>query len=193
MNAQKLCVKLYLKDPAQLHGVKLVPVFQSWIQLHAVENHLAIDVADYEHVPDGPGTVLVTLEANFSLDNGGGRPGLLYQRKQPLEGGFEERLAAVFRATLQAAARLEEYPGLAFATDEISFRIADRLLAPNTAETFAQVKPGLEAFLGKLLGAGKFTLEYKSSPRKLFEVTINAAGAPSVAKLLERFASPVSA
>src|SRR3954471_18699475 len=96
MNAQKLCVKLFLKDPAQLHGVKLVPVFQSWIQMHAVEDHLAIDVADYEHVPDGPGTVLVTHEANFSLDNGGGRPGLLYQRKQPLPGTFGDRLATIF-------------------------------------------------------------------------------------------------
>src|SRR5439155_26999201 len=84
MNAQKLCIKLFLKDPAQLHGVKLVPIFQSWIQMHAIEDHLAIDVADYEHVPDGPGTVLVTHEANFALDNTGGRPGLLYQRKQQI-------------------------------------------------------------------------------------------------------------
>jgi hypothetical protein len=193
MNAQKLCVKLFLKDPAQLHGLKLVPVFQSWIQLHAIEDHLAIDVADYEHVPDGPGTVLVTHEANFSLDSGGGRPGLLYQRKQPLASSFGERLAAVFRAVLQAAARLEENPGLAFRTDEISFRIADRLLAPNTAETFAAVKPELEAFLRKLLGSASFQLEHKASAEKLFEVGIKSTATASISDLLGRLSSFVSA
>src|SRR4051794_21881369 len=184
MQAQKLCVKLFLKDPAQLHGLKLVPVFQSWIQMHAVEDHLAIDVADYEHVPDGPGTVLVTHEANFSLDNGGGRPGLLYQRKQPLPGGFGGRLGTIFSATLQGAARLEENPGLEFRTDEISLRIADRLLAPNTAETFATVKPELEAFLRKLLGSASFQLEHKASADKLFEVGIKSATTASVSDLL---------
>jgi hypothetical protein len=194
MQAQKLCLKLFLKDPAQLHGVKLVPIFQSWIQMHAVEDHLAIDVADYEHVPDGPGTVLVTHEANFSLDNGGGRPGLLYQRKQPLPGTFGERLAAVFRYTLQGAARLEENPGLAFRTDEISFRIADRLLAPNTPETFASVKLELEAFLLKLLGpSAAFHLEHNPCPRTLFEVTIKSATSASVSDLLTRLGSAVSA
>jgi hypothetical protein len=193
MNSQKLCLKLFLKDPAQLHGVKLVPVFQSWIQLHAVEDHLAIDVADYEHVPDGPGTVLVTHEANFALDSIGGRPGLLYQRKQPLPGTFGERLAPIFRATLQAAARLQENPGLAFRTDELSFRIADRLLAPNTPETFATIKPELEGFLRNVLGWTTFQLEHKPDPRRLFEVAIKTGTSANIADLLARLETPVSA
>jgi hypothetical protein len=193
MTSQKLCVKLFLKDPAQLHGVKLVPVFQSWIQMHAVEDHLAIDVADYEHVPDGPGTVLVTHEANFALDSTGGRPGLLYQRKQPLPGAFGQRLAPIFRAALQAAARLQENPGLAFRTDEIAFRIADRLLAPNTPETFAAVTPELENFLRKLLGSTPFQLEHRPSPRTLFEVTINSTTSASVSDLLAKLSSPAIA
>ena len=192
MNSQKLCVKLFLKDPAQLHGVKLVPVFQSWIQMHAVEDHLAIDVADYEHVPGGPGTVLVTHEANFALDSTGGRPGLLYQRKQPLPGTFGQRLAPVFRAALHGAARLHENPGLALRTDEIAFRIADRLLAPNTPETFAAVKTDLEAFLRKLLGSTTFQLEHNPSPRTLFEVAIKTGTSASIADLLARLEAPVS-
>jgi hypothetical protein len=193
MNAQKLCLKLFLKDPAQLHGIKLMPVFQSWIQMHAVEDHLAIDVADYDHVPDGPGTVLVTHEANFALDSTGGKPGLLYQRKQPLPGTFGQRLAPIFRAALHGAARLQENPGLAFRTDEIAFRIADRLLAPSTPETFAAVKPELEAFLRKLLGSTTFQLEHKPSPRTLFEVAIKTGTSLSISDLLARLESPVSA
>jgi hypothetical protein len=184
MQAQKLSLKLFLKDPAQLHGLKLVPIFQSWIQMHAIEDHLAIDVADYEHVKGGPGTVLVTHEANFALDSQGGKPGLLYQRKQPLPGTFSHRLAPIFRATLQAAVRLQENPGLAFRTDEIAFGIADRLLAPNTPETFTAVKPELEGFLRKLLGSTTCQLEHRPAPRTLFEVTIKSTTSATVSDLL---------
>jgi hypothetical protein len=183
MNAQKLCVKFFLKDPAQLHGLKLLPVFQSWIQMHAVEDHLLIDVADYEHVPDGPGTVLVAHEANFSLDSAGGRPGLLYQRKQPLGGDPGERVASVFKYALRAAARLEEDQGLIFRTDEILFRIADRLHAPNNARTFAAVKPALEGFFSKLPGISSFQLEHVSSPLTLFEVVIRTSSQDRLAAM----------
>ena len=181
MESQKLCLKLFLKDPAALHGVRLLPIFQGWIQTHAVEDHLLIDVADYEHVPDGPGTVLVAQEANFSMDSANGRPGLLYQRKQALPGTFAERLPVIFRHTLLAAARLEQNPGLKFKTDEMLFRIADRLLAPNTAETFSAVKPELEGFLPRFFGpSASLSLEPSSAPRELFEVTIKSTTSATV-------------
>jgi hypothetical protein len=192
MNAQKLCVKLFLKDPAQLHGLKLVPVFQSWIQMHAIEDHLAIDVADYEHVKGGPGTVLVTHEANFALDSTGGRPGLLYQRKQPLPGAFADRITITLRHALKAAARLEQHPGLKFRTDELTFRIADRLLAPNTPETFAAVRPALEAALRVLFGDAPFSLAHTASPATLFEVVIKAPAVGAVSDLAHRI-SPARA
>ena len=194
MNAQKLAVKLFLQDPAQAHGLKLLPVFQQWIQLHAVEEHMAIDVAEYDHVPDGPGTVLVTLEANLYLDHLDRRPGLSYQRKQPLPGPFADRLATVFRYTLEAAARLEQHPGLRFRTDEITVRIADRLLAPNTPETFESVRRDLEAFTLKLFGPkSPLELTHNPAPNKLFEVTIKSATAATVGDLLTRLQSLVPA
>src|SRR3954469_19238716 len=170
MNAQKLAVKLFLQDPKQAHGLKLLPVFQQWIQFHAMDEHLMIDVADYDHVPDGPGTVLVSLEANLYVDHLNGRPGVTYQRKQPLPGPFADRPATAFRSVLQSAARLEENPGLRFRTDEISVRIADRLLAPNTSETFEAVRRDLEAFAVKLFGnKAPLELTHNPAPDKLFE------------------------
>ena len=190
MNAQKLAIKLFLRDPSQAHGLKLVPVFQQWIQLHALDDHLLIDVADYDHVIDGPGTVLVAHEANLALDSTGGRPGLLYQRKQPLPGPFADRLATVFRYTLEAAARLEQHPGLRFRTDEITVRIADRLLAPNTPETFEAVRRDLEAFTLKLFGPkSPLEITHTPAPNKLFEVTIKSATAATVGDLLTRLQS----
>src|SRR5205814_1119849 len=122
---------------------------------HALADHLLIDVADYKHVPEGPGTVLVSHEANIYTDQGEGRLGLLYFRKQPFAGAatFAERLRATFRDALEACNLLEEEPALhgrvRFRTDELLFRVYDRLLAPNTDETFAEVKPELEAFLSE--------------------------------------------
>jgi hypothetical protein len=194
MNAQKLAVKLFLADPSQAHGLKLLPVFQQWIQIHAMDEHLMIDVADYDHVPDGPGTVLVTHEANLYLDHLGGRPGLSYQRKQPLPGPFADRLATVFRYVLQAAARLEEHPGLRFRTDELSVRIADRLLAPNTSETFESVRHDLETFTQNLFGPqGNYEITHDPAPDKLFEVTIKSNKNVPVADLLTRLQSLVPA
>lgn len=189
MNAQKFGVKLFLKDAEQAHSLKMVPVFQSWIQMHAVEDHLLIDVADYEHVPNGPGTVLVAHEANFSMDAAGGRPGLLYQRKQPLAGALEERIAAVFKYALAAAARLEEGQGLKFRTDEMLFRIADRLNASNNSQTFEAVKPALEAFLLSVPGIDSFQLNYVSSPDTLFEVAITTSTSEGVSQLASRLAA----
>src|SRR5258707_522581 len=68
MTSHKIAVKFFIENPAAPAGSELVPVFHSWIQTHAVADHLPIDVADYQHVKDGPGTLLITHEANFSLD-----------------------------------------------------------------------------------------------------------------------------
>src|SRR5205814_2440254 len=122
----------------------VVPVFHSWIQLHLISDHLLIDVADYAHLPDGPGVVLVSHEANFYFDRFDGKPGFTYQRKQSLPGSFEDRLRFCFGAALQACNLLEtnsSLPGIRLRTNEMELKINDRLLAPNTPETCAAVKP----------------------------------------------------
>src|SRR6478736_4211375 len=102
MESHKLALKLFF-DPSSVPGPEeFVPVFHSWIQQHAVPEHLLIDVADYSHVPDGPKTVLVSHEAIFAIDYADDKPGLQYFRKQPISGtdSFVERLRAVFRIEL---------------------------------------------------------------------------------------------
>src|SRR5581483_1646097 len=98
MDSHKLAVKFFIEDPSGLKTDEdFVPVFHRWIQTRAIADHQLIDVADYAHVKEGPGTLLVSHEANFHADLGGGRLGLLYVRKQPLPGGtFAERLRETF-------------------------------------------------------------------------------------------------
>ncbi len=188
MDPSKLAVKLFVSNPASLDAHELVPVFHRWIQQHSIPDHVLIDVADYMHVIDGPGIMLVSHEANFALDSAvGDGPGLLYNRKRPVDGPFRDHLRTTFRAALDAAARIEaELPGkISFATDRLLFRIYDRLLAPNTAATFNTLKGELESFLKNLYG-GPVTLSHHEDPQSLFEVEAKAASSPSVKTLLER-------
>jgi hypothetical protein len=186
MDSSKLSLKLFVAEPWSLQAGELVPVFHGWIQRHAVADHLLVDVADYKHVHHGPGTMLIAHEGNFALDEDEGRPGLMYARKQPLPGSFADRLRAVLSTLLEAAERLEQEPALAgrmkFRTDEMVFRIHDRLLGPSNAETFNEVKGDLEGVLGDVYG-GRVSLEFRPSDEKLFEVRIKAP-AKDVSQLL---------
>ena len=192
MDSHKLAVKFFAQGSPELTHDAFIPVFHSWIQQHALKDHLLIDVADYAHVPEGPGTVLVSHQANLSTDRENGKLGLLYVRKQEIDGAttFPRRLASVFRAALEAAAKLEEEVTLRgklkFRGDELSFRIYDRLLAPNTPATFEQVKPELQRFLSELYSGAPVTLTQAGKPDELFEIRVKAAATPTIAELRQR-------
>ena len=82
MDAHKISAKLFAASDA-FEPAEFVPVFHRWIQTRSLEDHLLIDVADYAHVPAGPGSLLVASEANIHMDRGENRVGLLYVRKRP--------------------------------------------------------------------------------------------------------------
>jgi hypothetical protein len=188
LDSSKLVVKFYIDDANKLAHDQIVPVFHSWIQFHSIRDHLLIDVADYAHVPNGPGIVLVAHEANIYLDDVDGRWGVTYSRKTPIAGSFGDRLRACFGTALEAAQLLEENAllgGIKFRTNEASFKINDRLYAPNTPQTFAALKPDLEKFSHSLFG-GNVTLEHKLDPKRLFEVKISASSMPPLSELLSR-------
>src|SRR5579872_6398840 len=109
MDVFKIAVKVFASAD-DFAPDQFVPIFHHWIQNQSVEGHRLIDVADYGHVANGPGTVLVSSEANFYTDRAEQRLGLLYSRKLPLPGSFQERLRAAVREALKAAAKLETEP-----------------------------------------------------------------------------------
>jgi hypothetical protein len=188
MESSKFSIKFFVQDPSKIGEITdLVPLFHSWIQTHALADHLLIDVADYAHVHNGPGIVLVSHEANYSFDSNKGRPGLTYQRKQPLSGSFSDRVRATLRYTLEAAALLEQSLDgrIKFRTDEVQFRIHDRLLAPSEPQTFEAVKRDLQKVFADAFG-GEVKLEYRPSNLELFEVTIRPTKAPAIEKLIDR-------
>ena len=62
----------FLKDADALNQDEVLKLFHEWIQEDRIDD-LLIDVADYRHVPDGPGVILVAHNAFYSLDNAAGR------------------------------------------------------------------------------------------------------------------------
>jgi len=197
MQAYKISIKLFaLKD--EFAPSEFVPVFHRWIQTQALTDHMLVDVADYAHVHNGPGTVLVTQQANLYTDRTDGRLGLLYTRKLPLDGAetFADRLRQVLTAALKSAALLEREPALAgrmaFRTNEFLIRINDRLLAPNTAETFASIKGDLDQVTKEVYGQSA-RLEHKPSSQTLFEVRVATSQSPAISAILEHLAAAAPA
>lgn len=151
-----------------------IPVFHRWIQTGAMPE-LLIDVADYRHVPDGPGVILIGHEANYSLDCADGRLGLLYNRKTVYGDSFAERLRLAYNRALEAARRLEQEPEfagrLSFNARRCEVIVNDRMLAPNTPKTWAALQPELEAFFRTAWGQGSIQLSWISADlRERFRV-----------------------
>jgi hypothetical protein len=190
VNAHKLQVKVFFAgERPELE--KFIPVLHDWIKHHKLPE-LLVDVANYAHVPQGPGVALIGHEADYYVDDTDGRSGLLYSRKReaPAE---TERLGDAFRRVLNAAAPLEKaFEGkVKFRTDELLFRVNDRLRAPNTEATFAAVRPELDAFLGKLFTGAGVKLSLANGPKQLFAVKITTDGKADLATLLGRVGGPL--
>src|SRR6516225_4701835 len=102
MDTHKINIKLFAESDT-FKPTEFVPIFHRWIQNQSLDGHLLIDVADYAHVPAGPGTLVVASEANIHMDREENRLGLLYVRKQPIAGssGFQEQLRGVLAEAIK--------------------------------------------------------------------------------------------
>ena len=164
----RIGAKLYADDPSVIDLPAYVPIFHGWIQRRILDG-TPIDVADYAHVPDGPGVMLIGHEADRSIDMGEGRPGVLYQRKRIPEGSLEDRFAAAIAAADGLADELEAdaaAEGVAFGRDEILLKVTDRRRASNNndaldalrpviAGALARVRPGRDAAVERVAGDPK--------------------------------------
>jgi hypothetical protein len=190
---QHINVKLALRDPDEVDLNALIPVFHSWIQ-DQVCDELLLDVADYRHVPDGPGVVVIGHEADYSVDNTDGRLGLRYNRKAVIAGTNQDRLEQAVRSAVRAAQRLEEDvpegKRLAINGQEIEIWINDRLLAPSREETRSALESELRTFLDKLFAGNSYTLTFDPDPRRLPTARIACDRKFSVSELLETLKEP---
>ena len=191
MQLQHVNVKL-LVNKVEHHDLEpLIPVFHSWIRgqgFGEISGELLLDVADYRHVPEGPGVVLIGHEGNYSVDNTANRPGVRYNRKAALDGSNQDRLRQAARAALLACQRLESEPllqgKLGFNGQEIDLFFNDRLLVPNREGTRETVQADLTTFFQRLFRGDEYSVSYGQEQRELFGVSVKSARTISVAALL---------
>lgn len=180
----KLQVKIFARQDAAVE--EYVPVLHRWIRERLLQE-LLIDVVDYTHVKDGPAVVLIGHESDYVLDRGDGKLGLLYVSKgrdEPLS--ISQAVARALRVALLLEQEKEPKSRVSFRGDQLSLRVADRLNAPNTDQTYQRLLPELRAALEPLFGVSGAEVIRVGTARELFTVQVRARAPQSFAELCER-------
>lgn len=177
MDLQKINVKFFVEKGAEIPLGDFIPVFHRWIQENKLEG-LLVDVAEYTHVNQGPGVLLIAHEGNYSLDEMDGKRGLLYNHKKGSGKKSEDHLKTAFQRALKACVLLEkenEAAGkLRFAANHLQVFLNDRLAASPNSEGHGKLEEALNPFLNWLYDREKYLLIPEHDPKKRagFEVKV---------------------
>lgn len=173
MNPKKIQVKLFTQLDVDLE--EIVPIFHRWIQDNLLDG-LMLDVADYRHVPNGPGVLLIGHEGDYALDLTGDRPGLIYKHKRDWPVHVEslaDKLTFVLAKAKTAAELLTAQSDLTFDPTEIELRFPDRLSTPNTVDTFADILADLANHTETVFGNSEVEFSYLSAdPRQALTLSV---------------------
>ena len=176
MNLQKINVKIYLEKGQEIPMNTFIPIFHRFIQKNLLEGML-VDVAEYTHVHEGPGVLLIAHEGNYSVDETEGRRGMLYNQKRAPAKGGEDHLKTALRRALKACEVLEKKPELAgklkFNPSRLRIFVNDRLETSNKNRGFSELEEVIRPLFEKLSGSS-IKLVPEMEPQKLtgFEVEI---------------------
>lgn len=191
MAFHRISVKFFLSDPSAVDLDALIGVFHTWIQQSKVEA-LLIDVADYRHIFQGPGVVLVGHEIDYAMDMKDGRPGLRVVHKQAISTNGPDWLKSALRTAFIGCQALEREESLkrklSFRTDEFELCLLDHLRATDIQSTMAEYEEPITSFLGRLFSPSVRLEPNGEDPRSPVSFRINAPDAPGLDVLLDRLA-----
>ena len=162
---ENFSIKAFFADPPGAPaGDAIIPVFHGWIRDARITDDVLIDVADYAHVQDGPGVLLVCHEGHYVIDHRAGRPGLAYHRKRGAAGSsasasFLVALDRLWRAAELLAGEPTLAGKVAFEKTALCVRVLDRLRAPNDDASFAELEPVLVAAMRERFGGLDVAIE----------------------------------
>ena len=182
---ERFCLKLFVDEPGKLDLGQAIPIFHRWIQAGSVDG-LLIDVADYRHVPDGPGVILIGHEADYFLDEMEGPPGLLYNRKKIDEGSEIYRLRSAMKHLLGACRQLEREEEFTARFDgtRLRFIINDRLVSSNGV---ASIREAFDTLLTDLYpGQTPIVTAGTADPRDRYTLDVTTLEPTDMATLISR-------
>lgn len=160
-----------------------IPVFHDWIRTGALTDDVMVDVADYAHVGEGPGVLLVCHEGHYVVDRSRGSVGLAYHRKRGVPAADAAATAGVALArVLRAAELLTSHPSLSgrlsFDTGHLEVRVLDRLRAPNDEAGYATVREPLAAAIAAVWGEPPLLERAPVDPRATLTITARVPARP---------------
>jgi adenylyltransferase/sulfurtransferase len=195
MTPKRISVKFFSQGGAPIELEPFVPLFHRFVQRASVEG-LLIDVADYAHVPNGPGVLLVGHDVDYGIDHAAGRPGLLTVRKRGGDAPLPELLADVLRKALIAVKAIEA-DGAAkvrFDLGAAEIAILDRLAAANRDEDAKQMRAAVETVVARVFGVdASLSRSGADDPRKPLTFEVRARRSESADALLARLGEPAAA
>ena len=191
MELQKITVKLYAATGDQPKLSEFIPLFHRWIQQRALDE-LLIDVADYSHLPTGPGVILIGHEANYSIEYGAEkRLGVVCQsKKYRTSTNFEQlryALKKALAATQELVREIKLQSKLHFPGQETRLTIGNRSLVANSKAVWERLKPDLTEIFDQLYPDQSYALDLVSiDPRERFAFQILNDKEISIATLRQR-------
>ncbi len=191
MIPKRIAIKFFASpDPgAGLNLGPAIDMFHKFIQSKKVEG-LLIDVADYAHVPEGPGVVLIGHDVDYGIDRTGGRTGLLVTRKHYADASLRDVLRDTLRKGLVAIRAIEDDGSLQlrFAPDVFTLQFPDRQAAPNTDDAFETIQAEIAPVFAELFGDAKHEISRANAddPRKILTLSVAAKETVAADALLAR-------
>ena len=175
MELQHINVKLLFNESMDSNLDPLIPIFHAWISKQDREE-LLIDVADYRHVPDGPGIILIGHEANISLTENNRHISLCYNRKIATKGTDEERFRQAVRGALIACEKLEMDGRLTgkmnFECQEIEIFVNDRIFFSNQKKSYRILDPKFKGLFDVIFVKNEYSISHFEDPRKVYSIII---------------------
>jgi hypothetical protein len=192
MTVEKTSIKLYSEGQPPVESA-FIPVFHSWIQ-NDVMDDLLLDVADYSHVPAGPGVMLIAESGSYNFEQGvDERYGMVYSRKDASDNTNSHKITRAFTGALDAAVKLVSEPalaGLRFSGNEFRLTFYDRLSIPNSDDSLLRLKADIDSVLDRLFAGEDFvTTRISKDPREALTVRITGPQNSDLATLKSRLPS----
>lgn len=193
--SQRLSAKLHLSPPPDTFDIEsVVPIFHHWIQNDRLLDELPVDVANYSHVTNGPGVLLICHRGHYSVDQQNAELGIRFASKRELSGSANDRLRTVLLAMLRAASLLREdkaaseWAQPALPEYRIEFSFEDRLLTPNNDASYASVSGIVRDLWLELLPESDPLLSRGASSGRPLTIRLEGKGELNLADLIEKLA-----
>ena len=167
----------------------LIPIFHGWIQ-DQVSEELLLDVADYRHVPAGPGVMLIGLEGGLQRGQHRRPPG---RSLQPQSGAGGQQSGSIAAGGARGADGVvnvwKPIPGsagnFALAARSSKYSSTTGCWLRTTRKRARRRTAEFQSFATKLFRRSDYSLAYNNEPRRLFGATLKASRSFSVRDLLK--------